>query len=93
MTRARSIPERVRAVLDALTERIDAEALGVGADAPHLVATVGSFHAAAGHLERRLERRPYLTATDAAIVLRQLRRVVAAHATMRRLQAIRRGRR
>lgn len=88
MNRSRDNGDRLRRCLDRLTNRIDAQALQRGGDAPHLVSLVGAFHAHAGRLERRIEERPWwlLDPADVARDVRVMLRMVAAHATMVRLQ-------
>lgn len=78
--------DRAQSIIDRLSERIDSQALRLGADAPHCVSTVGTFHAAAGRLERELqdgEPRPGSVRAARMIgALRWLRLCVASHAVM-----------
>lgn len=86
MTRARSIPERVRRCIDRLYERLESETLQPHADAVPLTTIVGAYHKATGLLEERLDRRPLFTAHDAAREVRVLRAVVRTHALLRKLR-------
>ena len=76
---------RVRRIIDKLSARIDQQAMQRGADAPHCVATVGSFHRAAGYLESDAGKLPF-----ASVVahVRILRRVVTTHAIMVRQRGL-----
>lgn len=78
--------DRAQRIIDRLSDRIDAQAMRKGADSPHLVATVGVFHRAAGDFERQLERMPF-DRDSILYAVRTLRRIVRAHAVMVALRA------
>ena len=82
MTRA-PFSERAQRVIDLLSGRIDDQAMQRGADTPHCVSTVGTFHESAGRLERAIDRAGRrLSEANAMVWIRSLRRIVASHATM-----------
>lgn len=78
--------ERAQRIIDALSERIDAQAMRPGADAPHCVSVVGVFHTYAGNLERAIER---MRVVNLPSHVRTLRRIVETHRIMVALRAIR----
>ncbi len=85
--KARAFVERAQRVLDSLDARLEGQTFKPGADAPHAVAIVGTFHRAAGDVERHLERMP-LDRFGIVASVRILRRIVRTHAVMVDLRAI-----
>jgi hypothetical protein len=85
----RANAERAQRCIDRLSARIDAQALRPGADAPHLVSTVGAFHHAAGSLEGRIRQRgAWWSVADYRAELRILALIVRTHATMVRQRGL-----
>lgn len=77
----RAFLERAQRIIDALSARIDAQALGLGADAPHCVSTVGAFHRCAGGVEGDLAN-PRTSRATVCAMIRVLRKFVGNHRLM-----------
>lgn len=75
----RAFQARAERIIDALSIRIELQTFRAGADAPRAVAAVGAFHAAAGRLERDVQR-PTCNRATVATLMRALRNMVRVHA-------------
>lgn len=77
--RKRPTHERAQGILDALSERIEAQTFRPFADLPHVTAIVGAFHRAAGMIEADLDWHCKLGPAKVVCELRALRWLVRNH--------------